>query len=281
MPTRAILAGLALALAASVAQAQTLERIAEEGVLRIGHRDTAVPFSYVDPTTGEPAGYSVALCEALARDIARAAGIETLELAHVAVTAADRFAAVAEGRVDLLCGPATQTLSRRERVDFSIPTFVDGAGIALPRGGATSMRELAGETIAVTGGTTTEEALLNMLGRTGMEADVLAVADHEAGLEALRDGRAAAYFADRAILNFLVRGRGVDDVVVADDQFTLETHALALPRGDGDFRLAVDRGLSRLYLTGEVQALFGQAFGPDAEMSDLLRALYRISALPR
>lgn len=281
MPTRASLAGLALLLIAGAAQAQTLERIARDGVLRIGHSDTAVPFSYVDPTTGEPTGYAVALCEAMAADIAEAAGIETLELAYVEVTAENRFDAVAEGRVDLLCGPATRTLSRRERVDFSIPTFVDGAGIALPVGGATSMQELAGRSIAVTGGTTTEEALANMLERTGMNAEVLTVPDHDAGLQALQDGSAAAYFADRAILQFLVLERGLDDVVVASDQFTLETHALALARGDADFRLAVDAGLSRLYLTGEVEALFNQAFGADAEMSDLLRALYRVSALPR
>jgi ABC-type amino acid transport substrate-binding protein len=114
-----------------------------------------------------------------------------------------------------------------------------------------------------------------------MNAEILTVPDHDAGLAALGDGRAAAYFADRAILHFLVAARGLDDVAVADDQFTLETHALALARGDADFRLAVDAALSRLYLTGEVEALFAQAFGADAEMTDLLRALYRISALPR
>jgi len=281
MKIRAMLAALAVLAAASAAHAQTLERIADDGVLRIGHRDTAIPFSHVDATTGRAMGYSVALCEAMARDIATAAGIEQLDLAHVEVTAQDRFDAVAEGRVDLLCGAATQTLSRRERVDFSIPTFVDGAGIALPEGGATSMQELEGGTIAVTGGTTTEQALMNMLARTGMDAEVLTVANHDAGLEALSEGAAGAYFADRAILNFLVRERGADDIVVAQDQFTVETHALALARGDDDFRLAVDRGLSRLYLSGEVEALFGQAFGADTEMSDLLRALYRVSALPR
>ena len=281
MTSRLLVATLALLAAATAAEAQTLERIAGDGVLRIGHRDTAIPFSYLDATTGAPTGYSVALCEALAPDIAAAAGIDGLDIAHVEVTAADRFDAVADGRVDLLCGAATRTLSRRARVDFSIPTFVDGAGIALPRGGAGSMAELAGETIAVTGGTTTEEALANMLADTGMAAEVLTVTDHDEGLAAVSEGRAAAYFADRAILHFLVAERGLDEVVVADDQFTLETHALALARGDADFRLAVDTGLSRLYLTGEVDALFARAFGADAAMTDLLRALYRVSALPR
>jgi ABC-type amino acid transport substrate-binding protein len=110
---------------------------------------------------------------------------------------------------------------------------------------------------------------------------VLTVADHDAGLAALREDRAQAYFADRAILLYLTAARGADDVVVADDQFTIETHALALARGDADFRLAVDAALSRLYLSGEVEALFAEAFGPEARMTDLLASLYRLSALPR
>ncbi len=275
------LAVVALLAAASAVEAQTLERIARDGELRIGHRDTAVPFSFVDATTGEPSGYSVALCRAMAPDIAAAAGLETLELVHVEVSAADRFDAVADGRIDLLCGAATQTLARRERVDFSIPTFVDGAGIALPRDGATGMEELVGGTVAVTGGTTTEEALVAMVERNDLDIELLTVADHDAGLAALEEGRAEAFFADRAILAFLVAARGAEDVVVADNQFTIETHALALPRGDSDFRLAVDAALSRLYLTNEVDALFAQAFGPEASMTDLLQALYRVSALPR
>jgi ABC-type amino acid transport substrate-binding protein len=278
---RSLLGALALLLLPTLAAADTLERMARDGVLRIGYRDTAVPFSFADPTTGRPAGYAVRLCEAIVPDLAAAAGVARLNVTYVPVTAENRFDAVAEGRIDLLCGPATRTLTRRSLVDFSIPTFVDGAGIALRRDGVRSFDALSGRTIAVTRGTTTEEALARTLAESGLDAAVLPVGDHEAGLLALREGRADAYFADRAILQFLVARHGGDDVVVANDQFTLETHALALPRGDADFRQAVDTGLSRLYLTGEVEALFGQAFGPDAVMTDLLRSVYRIGALPR
>lgn len=278
---RSSVIALALVLAPAPLVAQTLERIAADGALRLGYRETAVPLSYADPTTGRASGFSVALCEAIAEDIAKAAGIERLTLDYVPVTAEDRFDAVAEGRIDLLCGAATQTLSRRAQVDFSIPTFVDGAGIALKRGGARSFAELAGRTIAVTSGTTTEEALRRTLAESGLQATVLAVPDHQAGLAAMTDGAADAYVADHAILQYLVARSGATEIVVASDQLTLETHALALPRGDADFRLAVDTGLSRLYLSGEVEALFQSAFGPTVEMSDLLKTVYVVNALPR
>ena len=42
--------------------------------------------------------------------------------------ATDRFDALAQGRIDLLCGAATATLERRRQVAFSIPIFPSGIG---------------------------------------------------------------------------------------------------------------------------------------------------------
>ncbi len=278
---RSIIAACVLLLAPTSLAAQTLERLAGDGVVKLGYRETAIPFSFADPATGLPRGYSVALCEAIVPDLAAAAGVSSLRVEFVPVTAANRFDAVVDGRIDLLCGVATQTLARRERVDFSIPTFVDGAGVALRRGGARNFADLAGRTVAVTAGTTTEEGLHATLADMGVRAEVRTVGDHDEGLRILRAGEVDAYFADHAILLYLVARSGADDVIVADDQLSLETHALALPRGDSDFRLAVDRGLSRLYRSGEVVPLFEQAFGSNAVMSELLVTVYGATALPR
>lgn len=45
------------------------------------------------------------------------------------VTAQSRFDALKDGKIDLECGNSTQTLSRRAEFDFSVMTFVDGAGL--------------------------------------------------------------------------------------------------------------------------------------------------------
>ena len=52
-----------------------------------------------------------------------------------------------------------------------------------------------------------------------------------------------------------------DELVVLDRLFTHEPFALALPRGDDDFRLVVDRTLSGLYMSGEFTDLYQQWFG--------------------
>ena len=67
---------------------------------------------------------------------------------------------------------------------------------------------------------------------------------------------------------------------LADNYFSLEPYALALPRGDEDFRLAVDRALSHIYRSGEVAVLFAHTFGAEMQPSDTLKTLYTVSALP-
>ena len=52
----------------SVVSAATLDRIREEGVLRIGVRSDAAPFSYRD-SLGEASGFIVNLCRAAAKNI--------------------------------------------------------------------------------------------------------------------------------------------------------------------------------------------------------------------
>jgi ABC-type amino acid transport substrate-binding protein len=89
----------------------------------------------------------------------------------------------------------------------------------------------------------------------------------------------AAYFADRAILGYLVdESREPDELRIADKYLTNEPYALALPRGDNDFRLANDRALSQVYRSGEIGTIFASAFG--APPNDTLKTLYLISALP-
>jgi polar amino acid transport system substrate-binding protein/glutamate/aspartate transport system substrate-binding protein len=262
------------------AGAQTLERVRDSGVFKIGFREDAAPYSYKNKI-GQPAGYSVELCRAVATDVATEVGVAELAVDYVPVGADDRLTAVEEGRIDLLCGATTATLKRRERVDFSVPTFIDGAGVLRRNDGPPTFGDLGGQKVGVLGATTPEVALENTLQRQGVEAEVVVVGSHEDGLAKLEAGEITAYFADQAILIFLLSGSQVaDDLKLGEGQFTLEPYALAMTRGDDDFRLAVDRSLSRLYRSGEVERIFKNSFGANASQSDLLRALYLVSGLP-
>jgi ABC-type amino acid transport substrate-binding protein len=266
-------------LIAGHAQADVLARLGKGEPLRIGFREDAAPFSYRNDL-GNPVGFSIELCGVIVRDLKKELNLPDLLVKFVPVGAEDRFTAIQDGTIDLLCGATTATLSRRELVDFSIPTFIDGASVLYRKDGPADFESLSGQKVGVRGGTTTEAALRKALADLKVDAEVVSVTDHKDGLKMLEQGDLAAYFADQGILLFLLLNSGAQDQLWLSGRFfTREPYALALPRGDDDFRLFVDRSLSRLYRDGEIGTLFTKSFGM-AKPSQLVEALYLISALP-
>ena len=270
----------ALLVTIGVASAGTLDRIGQDKEIRIAYREDAPPFSYKDKI-GEAGGFMVDLCRAVAKKLAEQRNLSELKVVFVPVTAADRFEAITQQKADLLCEPTTATLSRREQVDFSIPTFLDGASLMVRADGPKSLRDLAGKKIGVLAGTTTEEALRNTLKEAGISGDVVAAKTHGEGLAMLDDDKISAYFGDRSILLFLIKdSKAPEKLRLADDYLSVEPYALALPRGDSDFRLAVDRALSHIYRSGEIVSIFERTFGGKAKPSQILQTLYLTSSLP-
>jgi ABC-type amino acid transport substrate-binding protein len=271
---------VAALLALGPAEAGALDKIRQDKALRIAFRDDAPPFSFTD-STGLPVGFMVDLCQSVAKHIGEELNIIDLKVTYVLVTAANRFDAIENGKADLLCEPTSATLSRREHVDFSIATFVDGASLLVAGDGPGDFGALSGKKIGVLAGTTTEQGLRDTLASASIAAEVVPAKTHEEGLAMLDKGDIVAYFADRAILSYLAsKSSDSSKLRLADNYFSLEPYALALARGDEDFRLAVDRALSHIYRSGEIATVFAHTFGNEAPPSDTLKTLYLVSALP-
>jgi ABC-type amino acid transport substrate-binding protein len=261
------------------ASAGTIDRIRQDKVIRIAYRTDAAPFSYKD-RLGEPAGFMVDLCRAVAKNLTQQLSLPSLSVSYVTVTAVDRFEAIQQNKADLLCEPTSTTLSRRAVVDFSIATFVDGASLMIGLDGPDNLQALAGRKIGVLAGTTTEEGL-HSLGSAGIMADITPVKTHAEGLAMLDDGKISAYFADRSILLFLIRdSKAPEKLKLADVYLTVEPYALALPRGDNDFRLEVDRALSHIYRSAEIGPILVHTFGESVLMGSMLQMVYLGAGLP-
>jgi ABC-type amino acid transport substrate-binding protein len=273
-------AAASAALVLGPADAGTLDKVRQDKALRIAFRADAPPFSFTD-SIGEPAGFMVDLCRSVAKHIADDLNISDLKVDYVLVTAANRFDAIENGKADLLCEPTSATLSRRAHVDFSIPTFVDGASLLVAGDGPGDFAALSGKKIGVLAGTTTEQSLHDTLASTGVRAEVAPVKTHEEGLAMLDKGAIVAYFGDRAILSYLAaKSSDASKLRLANSYFSLEPYALALPRGDEDFRLAVDQALSHIYRSGEIATVFAHTFGDQTQPTEMLKTLYLVSALP-
>jgi len=276
----AALLGLVIVAVSCDASAGSIDRIRQDKAIRIAYRTDAPPFSYKDKL-GEPSGFIVDLCRAVAKNLTQQLSLPSLSVSYVTVTAADRFEAIQQNKADLLCEPTSATLSRRAVVDFSITTFLDGASLMIGADGPRNLEALAGRKIGVLAGTTTEEALRNSLGSAGITADVTPLKTHGEGLAMLEDGKISAYFADRSILLFLIRdSKAPEKLKLADAYLTVEPYALALPRGDEDFRLEVDRALSHIYRSAAIGPMFISTFGQAVQMGPMLQMMYLSWGLP-
>src|SRR5262247_736409 len=124
-----LLAAVALgASLAAPASGQALDKIRKQGVINLGYIDGASPFSFVD-SKGEPQGYSVDLCRAVAEGLKVQLKRNVLKTNWVKLTIQNRIDAVRRGQVDVECSTTSWTLGRQELVDFSLVTFVDGASV--------------------------------------------------------------------------------------------------------------------------------------------------------
>jgi ABC-type amino acid transport substrate-binding protein len=276
----AVLAALLGVAWVSGAQAGTLDRIRQDKAIRLAYREDAPPFSFKD-NIGEPAGFMVDLCRAVAKQLTQQLQLPTLGVIYVPVTAANRFEAIEQNKADLLCEPTSATLSRRALVDFSISTYLDGASLMIRADGPRDLQGLSGRKIGVLGGTTTEQALRNTLSNAGVTADIFLTKTHAEGVAMLDEGSISAYFADRDILtSLLTESKAPEKLTIAENYLTVEPYALALSHGDEDFRLAVDTALSHIYRSGEIGQIFAHNFTEQTRPSSMLKALYVVSALP-
>lgn len=264
---------------ASMAQADVLDRIADKGTITLGYRADAPPFSFISEL-GEPAGLAVDLCREAAKTIRKTLKLDALAVKYEQVTAADRFAALNEGRIDLLCGPTTQTLQRRETLDFSVPYFIDGSSVVFRAGPVEDIDGLMGEPVGMLAGTTTEAIVSTLSAERGLNLDERVYQTHVEGLEALEEGEISAYFGDQAILRYqLGQLRPSVPLQFSPNQFSFEPYALAMKRGETRLRLEVDRALSSTFASGSIYTLINASLG-EVTLSDLALSVYQIVGLP-
>jgi putrescine:ornithine antiporter len=283
--------------AAKPAAVGTLERVKSSGSLKLGYRTDARPFSFQD-AGGKPTGYSVDLCRALGESVKRQLGLADLKVEWVPIAVEQQLQAVQQHEVDALCAAVTVTLKRREQVDFSTPIFPGGVGVVVrsdspkrlrnilngeaqqytPTWKAIGLNILREQLFATVPGTTSEQ----WIKERGEEFDVQfrldPVSGYEAGIQAVLDRKASAFFAERAILlDAVMNHKSADDLMVLDRQFTYERLALPIQRGDEDFRLLVDRTLSQEFRSAGYEGTYAKWFGKPNEKAEVF---FRWNALP-
>lgn len=258
----------------------TLKRIKASSTINLGYLQFAPPFSLLGPDK-VPAGYSIDLCKHIAGVIQKQLNVN-LKINWVEVTTENRMNLVDQGKVDLECSTSTITLSRQDKVDFSLMTFVDGASfLTLTSSPIRSLSDLSGKRIAVIPGTTTEKALAKFLKDERITAVTVPVKDHTEGRTALEKSSVAALASDQGILiGLALTTADPKRFTLSDRLISYEPYGFMLHRNDAAFRTAVNRALAGLYRSGEVLAIYDRWFGVLGKPSEALKGMYMLNGLP-
>lgn len=189
---------LLIVLVAGIGHAQTLERVRERGRLVCGANNALLGFGYVD-SSGRWTGFDVDFCRAVAAAVLGDA--EAVEF--VPLSAAARQPAIQTGEVDVLIRNTTVTLTRDTdwTANFTPTTFYDGQGFMVRKDlGVVELEDLAGATICVTKGTTTELNLADVLRARGIPFTPIVQEDANTVYDSYEQGRCDAVTSDKSQL---------------------------------------------------------------------------------
>ncbi|MBC8750324.1 MULTISPECIES: glutamate/aspartate ABC transporter substrate-binding protein [Paraburkholderia] len=284
--TVAVLAVATLASPGAFAQdaTSTLAKIQQSGVIAIGHRETSVPFSYVD-ANNEVVGFSQDLCNKVIDAVKVKTKRPDLKVRFIPVTSQNRIPLVQNGTVDLECGVTTNLAARQSQVTFGDTFFVATTRLLTRKdSGIKDFPDLAGKTVVTNQGTTSERILRKMNEDKKMNMQIISAKDYGEGRLTLESGRAVAYMMDDVLLagTRTLTAKPSDWIITGTPQSS-EAYGFMLRRDDPEFRKLVDDTLEQVMKGPEIHTMYDRWFikpvppkniSFEFPMSDSLKQLY-------
>jgi ABC-type amino acid transport substrate-binding protein len=239
-----------------------LDRITSGGKIVIAHRESSVPFSYLDGNK-KPVGYALDLCLHLAQAVRKKIGAKGDEgIALLMVTPANRISTIAEGKADMECGSTTNNKERREKVAFTVPHFITGARLLVRADSqATLLEDLIGKTVVSTKGTTPLKAIESANKERLMGLKIVEAPDHARAVDMVEKGQADAFVMDDVLLYGLASNRPDPKALKVVGKFlTTEPLAIMLPKNDPAFKRLIDDEMKRLIRSREIYPIYDKWF---------------------
>jgi ABC-type amino acid transport substrate-binding protein len=247
---------------ASNLKGPVIDRVKSGGAIVIAHRESSVPFSYLDGNK-KPVGYALDLCIKLAEAVRAKLGAKGGEgVTLTMVTPANRISIIAEGKADMECGSTTNNKERREKVAFTVPHFITGARMLVRADSkATVLEDLKGKTVVSTKGTTPLKAVDSANKERLMGLTIVEAPDHARAIEMVEKGEADAFVMDDVLLYGLAANRPNPNALKVVGKFlTTEPLAIMLPKNDPEFKKIIDEEMKRLVRSREIYAIYDKWF---------------------
>jgi glutamate/aspartate transport system substrate-binding protein len=248
--------------AASVTSA-TLDKISEYGAIYVGHRESSVPFSYLDPE-GKVIGYSAELCQHVTNAIKQRLNRPDIAVVDIPVTSSSRQMMLEAGTIDLECGSTTNSEQRQRYVAFSVTSFVVGIKALVKKdSGIRSVKGMKGKTVVTTSGTTSDGYVKSAAARQGVFLNFRVGRDHAESLSQVLLGKADAMVLDDILIQGLLLDVPEADkfkLVVLEENYGNEPYGIMVRRNDPEFKKLVDDTLIALMKSGEFERIYAKWF---------------------
>lgn len=269
----------------AAAQQSTLDKIAKNGVIVVGHRESSVPFSYYD-NAQKVVGYSQDYSNAIVEAVKKKLNKPDLAVKLIPVTSQNRIPLLQNGTFDFECGSTTNNVERQKQAAFSDTIFVVGTRLLTKKGGPIKdFADLKGKAVVVTSGTTSEILLNKLNDEKKMDMRIISAKDHGDSFRTLESGRAVAFMMDDALLaGERAKAKKPDNWEIVGTPQSKEAYGCMLRKNDPEFKKLMDETIAQYQTSGSAEKSFTKWFknpippknmNLNFDLSDDMKALFK------
>lgn len=254
-----------LATAITTAQAQelagTLKKIKETGIITIGHRESSIPFAFLDDQQ-KPVGYAMDLCMKIVDALKVDLKLPKLKVALQPVTSSNRIPLLQNGTIDLECGSTTNSTARQQQVAFGPTYFVINVTAAVKKSsGINTIADLNGKTVSTTSGTTSVPLLKAYEKAKNTQVKEIYGKDHAEAFLLMADDRAVAFVMDDVLLaGQIANAKRPGDYRILPESLRQEPYSMMLRKDDPQFKALVDKSIGEVMRSGEINRIYAKWF---------------------
>lgn len=239
----------------------TLKKIKETGEITVAHRESSIPFSYLDDKQ-QPVGYSTELCLKVVDAVKAELKMPNLKVKFQPVSSSNRIPLLQNGTVDIECGSTTNSVDRQKQVSFGPTFFVINVTAAVKKSsGIKTLADLNGKTISTTSGTTAVALLKGYEKTKHIDVKEIYGKDHAESMQLLASDRVAAFVMDDILLAGQIANQTKPgDYIIINESLRTEPYGPMIRKDDAQFKALVDKTLGNLMKSGEVDKIYAKWF---------------------
>jgi glutamate/aspartate transport system substrate-binding protein len=239
----------------------TLAKIKETGEIKLGHREVSVPFSYLDDNQ-KPVGFAMDLCAQIVDAVKTELKLPSIQTKLQPVQLSSQIPLIQNGTIDIVCGPATNTLERQKVVAFSNTIFVSSIRAVVKKDSPIkTFEDLSGKPVSLTAASTSIALLGARAQAKNFQTTNMLSPDHAASFLSLTTGRTEAFVMDDILLASLIASSpNPDNWRIIDDSLRTEPYGLIIRKDDPEFKALVDKTLVAMMKNNQFQDLYAKWF---------------------